>query len=84
MVYEPLGLQIFNFEGGELRALSSNRIVQMRFLNATGDGVATSGDDAFKVPLDGGATYYPPIIVPLLPADGSFQAAPSMLPGMDM
>ncbi len=83
MVYSPLDLYAFDFEGGGLRALPNNRIVQLRFLNATADGVATSGDDAFKVPLDGGATYYPPIIVPLYPADGSFQAAPSMLPGMD-
>ncbi|MDX2078967.1 MAG: ABC transporter substrate-binding protein [bacterium] len=84
LVYEPLGLQIMNFEGGSIRALPSNRIVQMRFLNATMDGVATSGDDALKVPVEGGANYYPPIIIPLYPADGSFQAAPSMLPGQDM
>ncbi len=84
MVYEPLGLYSFDFQAGGLRALPGNRIVQMRFLNATMDGIATSGDDALKVPVEGGANYFPPIIVPLYPADGSFQAAPSMLPGQDM
>jgi hypothetical protein len=78
MNYSPLGLSTFDFQGGAVRAANQNRIVQMRFANATMDGVATSGDDALKVPLADGTNYYPPVMVPLT----DFVAAPDMRPGM--
>ena len=76
--YEPLGgLSTLKFEEGS-RAVDENRIVQLHFANAAMDGIATSGDDALKVPLDDGTNFYPPVIVPLT----DFVVAPSMRPGM--
>lgn len=77
MDYSPLGLYNFNYRGGEIRALPDNRIAMMAFLNATGDGPATSGDDAMKVPLPDGTTAYIPILIPL----SDFAPAPDLRPG---
>jgi branched-chain amino acid transport system substrate-binding protein len=77
LVYSPLGLYNFDFKGGEIRALPDNRIAQMLFLNATGDGPATSGEDAMTVDLADGTKAYIPIIVPLT----EFAPAPSLSPG---
>jgi ABC-type branched-subunit amino acid transport system substrate-binding protein len=77
LVYSPLGLYNFDFQGGETRALPNNRIGQMAFLNATGDGPATSGEDALKVELGDGTTAYIPIIIPLT----EFAPAPDLRPG---
>jgi hypothetical protein len=79
--YTPLGLYEINFDGGAIRALPNNRIMQLFFANATMDGVATSGDDAFKVELGDGTNYYPPVYVQRAPAEG-FEAAPDTRPGM--
>ena len=75
--YSPLGLYHINYQGGAIRALPDNRIAQMAFLNATGDGPATSGDDAMKVELADGTTAYIPIIIPL----EDFSPAPDLRPG---
>ncbi|MCU0497545.1 MAG: ABC transporter substrate-binding protein [Anaerolineae bacterium] len=75
-VYEPLGLQLFDFKGGEIRDLEQNRIVQYAFLNAEGNGPATSGDDAMLL----GGQFFVPIVVPLT----DFQITPDMRPGMMM
>jgi ABC-type branched-subunit amino acid transport system substrate-binding protein len=79
--YNPLGLYDINFQGGEIRALPNNRIMQLFFANATMDGVATSGDDAFKVELGDGTNYYPPVYVQRAPEEG-FAPAPDTRPGM--
>ena len=76
--YAPLGLYNVNYEGGTLRALPNNRMAMMKFLNATMDGVASSGDDALKVPNDDGTTIYVPVLVPLT----EFAPAPDLRPGM--
>lgn len=76
--YSPMTLSTTYFDGGESRAARSNRLVQMRFVNATMDGVATSGEDALAVPLEDGTNYYPPVIIPLT----DFEDAPDMRPGM--
>ncbi len=76
--YAPLGLYNVNYEGGTLRALPSNRMAMMKFLNATMNGAATSGDDALKVPRDDGSNVYVPLLVPLT----DFTAAPDLRPGM--
>jgi ABC-type branched-subunit amino acid transport system substrate-binding protein len=76
--YSPLGFYNVNYEGGTLRALPSNRMAMMKFLNATMDGVATSGDDALKVPNSDGTTIYVPVLVPLT----DFAPAPDLRPGM--
>jgi hypothetical protein len=65
MVYQPLGLSTFDFQGGAIRAAALNRLVQFHFANADMSGVATSGDDALAVPLEDGSNFYPPILVPL-------------------
>ncbi|KXK12892.1 MAG: hypothetical protein UZ15_CFX003003416 [Chloroflexi bacterium OLB15] len=49
----------------------------MMFLNATMDGVATSGEDVMGVPLDDGTTAYVPVLVPLT----DFEPAPDLRPG---
>jgi branched-chain amino acid transport system substrate-binding protein len=77
MVYSPLGLYDVDYQGGAIRALPNNRIAQMAFLNATGDGPATSGDDAFTVQLEDGTTAFIPIIIPLT----EFAPAPDLKPG---
>jgi branched-chain amino acid transport system substrate-binding protein len=74
--YSPLGLYDIDWQGGEIRALPNNRMAMMMFANATMDGVATSGDDALKVPRDDGTNVYVPVLVPLT----EFAPAPSMLP----
>lgn len=79
--YNPLGLYDINFEGGEIRALANNRIMQLYFANNTMDGIATSGEDALAVPLEDGTNYYPPVYVQRAPAEG-FAPAPDMRPGM--
>jgi ABC-type branched-subunit amino acid transport system substrate-binding protein len=75
--YSPLGLFTADWQGGEFRAVPTNRIAMMMFLNATMDGPATSGDDALKVPNDDGTTIYVPILVPLT----EFAPAPDLRPG---
>lgn len=77
MVYSPLGLFELNYDGGALRAVSGNRIAMMAFANADMSGIATSGDDALKVPLEDGTTAYIPVLVPLT----GFEAAPDLRPG---
>jgi hypothetical protein len=72
--YTPMGgLSTFDFQGGEIRAIPNNRIAEMRYLNATGDGPATSGEDAFKTE----SGFFVPILVPLT----EFGAAPDLRPG---
>jgi ABC-type branched-subunit amino acid transport system substrate-binding protein len=74
MVYSPLGgLYNFDFKGGSIRALPDNRIAEMRFLNATGDGPATSAEDAFRTETGG----FIPILIPLT----EFAPAPDLRPG---
>ena len=75
--YSPLGLYNFDFKGGSIRALPDNRIAQMLFLNKTGDGPATSGEDALTVDLADGTKAFIPIIVPLT----DFAPAPDLTPG---
>ncbi len=77
MVYSPLGLLNMDFRGGEIRALPGNRIAQMAFLNATRDGVATSGDEALKVDLPDGTQAFIPVLIPLT----DFEDAPDLRPG---
>jgi hypothetical protein len=75
MQYSPLGLYTFDFQGGATRALPGNRIMQFFFVNATMDGIATSGEDALAVPLPDSTNYYPPFYVQRSPAEG-FAPAP--------
>lgn len=77
MVYSPLGLYEQDYHGGELRAVTGNRIATMMFLNATADGPATSGEDAMTVDLPDGTKAFIPILVPLT----GFEAAPDLRPG---
>lgn len=72
--YNALGLLPINFNGGELRDVRLNRIARYAFLNATGDGPATSSEDALVVE---GAGIFLPIIVPL----SDFTEAPDLRPG---
>ena len=77
MDYSVLGgLLQFNFPEG-LRAVPFNRIGIMYFLNAAGDGPATSGDDAATVEGPNGATFFRPLVVPITP----FSPAPDLRPG---
>ncbi len=63
MNYEALGgVFTADFQDGAIRDVTNNRIAVMRFLNATGDGVATSADDAFVIE---GAGLFVPILVPV-------------------
>lgn len=63
MNYEALGgVFTADFQEGAIRDVTNNRIAVMRFLNATGDGVATSADDAFVIE---GAGLFVPILVPV-------------------
>jgi hypothetical protein len=77
IVYSPLGIYDVDFSGGERRATSANRIAMMMFANATMDGVATSGDDALKIPQDDGTNIFVPVLAPL----GAFAPAPDLRPG---
>ena len=75
--YQPLsGIYTADYRDGELRDTYFNRIGVMQFLNATGDGLATSADDAFMT--DSGLLV--PVLVPLVP----FNEVPDLRPGMDM
>ena len=78
LVYSPMGLYDFDFQGGSIRSATGNRIAQMFFLNATGDGPATSGDDALKIPQDDGSNLFIPLVIPLT----DFEDAPSLAGGM--
>lgn len=78
LVYEPLGLSVFDFEGGDVRSVQLNRIAQFRFANATMSGIATSGDDALTVALGDGTNFFPPVLLPLT----DYVRAPNMVPGM--
>lgn len=63
MNYEALGgVYTADFQDGAIRDVTNNRIAVMRFLNATGDGVATSSEDAFVIE---GAGLFAPILVPV-------------------
>lgn len=75
--YSPLDLFTIDYNGGETRALTGNRMAMMMFANATMDGVATSGDDALKIPRDDGTNIYVPVLVPLT----DFAPAPDLRPG---
>lgn len=75
MDYNTLGLLPINFGDGELREVRANRIARYAFLNATGDGPATSAEDAFVVE---GAGIFLPILVPLT----EFTDTPDLRPGM--
>ncbi len=77
MVYSPLQLYTIDFRGGELRDDSMNRLAMMMFANADMSGVATSGDDALKLPLPDGTTAFLPVIVPLT----GFEETPDLRPG---
>jgi len=56
------GMYTANFQEGAIRDVTNNRIAQMRFVNATFDGLATSADDAFVIE---GAGLFLPTIVPV-------------------
>ncbi|MCU0511341.1 MAG: ABC transporter substrate-binding protein [Anaerolineae bacterium] len=75
--YSPLGMYNISFAGGELRAVTENRIAMMGFANADMSGLATSGDDALKIPRDDGTNIYVPVLVPLT----DFAPAPDLRPG---
>ena len=76
--FSPLGLSTFDFQGGEIRSATENRLMEFRFANADMSGIATSGDDALAVDLGDGTNFYPPILVPLT----DFTQTPDMRPGM--
>jgi ABC-type branched-subunit amino acid transport system substrate-binding protein len=77
IVFEPMGgIFTADWQGGEIRDASSNRIAVMQFLNATADGIATSRDDAFVVE---GAGLLVPLIVPVT----EFNEVPDLRPGME-
>jgi len=76
--YAPMGgLFDANYRGGEIRALPNNRMGIMYFLNKTGDGPATSGEDAMTVEAPNGATLFVPLVVPI----SEFAPAPDLRPG---
>jgi ABC-type branched-subunit amino acid transport system substrate-binding protein len=74
--FRPLDLYRFNYPEG-MRSTSENRIATMYFANATMDGVATSGEDAFTVDPGDGTRLFIPVIVPL----SDFAPAPDLRPG---
>jgi len=77
MQYDAMGgVFIADWRNGELRDTYYNRIGVMHFLNATGDGLATSADDAYVVE---GAGIKVPVLVPLT----DFTEVPDLRPGMD-
>lgn len=79
VVYTPLELYEIDFSDGA-RDLANNRIAELRFMNADGTGLATSGDDAMKIPQDDGTTIFVPVVVPLTEVD----TVPDLRPGMMM
>lgn len=72
--YDALGILPTKFDA-ETREVRLNRIGRYAFLNATGDGPATSSADAMVVP---GAGIFLPILVPL----SDFTEVPDLRPGM--
>ena len=74
--FRPLDLYRFNYGEG-LRSTNENRMAAMYFLNATMDGIATSGDDILTVDPGDGSALFIPQIVPL----NEFTPAPDLRPG---
>ena len=74
--FRPLDLYRFNYGEG-LRSTNENRMAAMYFLNATMDGIATSGEDALTVDAGDGTSLFIPQIVPLT----EFAPAPDLRPG---
>ncbi|MCL4247051.1 MAG: ABC transporter substrate-binding protein [Anaerolineae bacterium] len=77
MVYSPMGLYTLDYKSGEIRDDTMNRLAMMMFANTDLSGVASSGDDAFKLPLPDGTEAYLPVIVPLT----DFELTPDLRPG---
>jgi branched-chain amino acid transport system substrate-binding protein len=73
--YSPLGMYKVDFTNG-LRSSNQTRIAMLAYLNATQDGIATSGDDALKIPQPDGTNIFVPVLVPLTP----FIEAPDLRP----
>lgn len=74
--FRPLDLYRFNYGEG-MRSTNENRMAAMYFLNATMDGIATSGEDALTVDAGDGTSLFIPQIVPL----NEFTPAPDLRPG---
>jgi branched-chain amino acid transport system substrate-binding protein len=74
--FRPLDLYRFNYGEG-MRSTNENRMAAMYFLNATMDGIATSGEDALTVDAGDGTSLFIPQIVPLT----EFAPAPDLRPG---
>jgi ABC-type branched-subunit amino acid transport system substrate-binding protein len=83
LVYSPLGLFDIDFQGGEIRALPNNRIMQFAFANATRDGLATSGEDALAIPLEDGTNFYPPVYIQRYPEEGFIPAPDTRMAMME-
>lgn len=77
MQYSPLGLWSIDYQGGAIRALPDNRIAMLAYLNATGDGPATSAADAMLVDGPDGNKFFVPILIPMT----DFTAVPDLRPG---
>ncbi len=75
--YSPLNLYTINYQGGAIRALPDNRIAMMAYLNAAGNGPATSAQDAMLVDGPDGNKFFVPIAIPLT----EFAPAPDLRPG---
>jgi ABC-type branched-subunit amino acid transport system substrate-binding protein len=74
--FQPMGgIFTADWRGGEIRDAYNNRIAVMQFLNATGDGVATSREDAFVT--ESGLLV--PLVVPLT----EFNETPDLRPGVE-
>lgn len=71
--YEPMGLQFFDFNGGEIRDVEQNRIARLFFANSDFTGPATSAEDAN---VDNG--FFFPIVVPLT----DFVTTPDLRPAV--
>lgn len=71
--FEPMGLQFFDFNGGDIRDVEQNRIARYGFANSDFSGPATSAEDANT---DFG--FFFPIVIPLT----EFEASPDLRPGM--
>ena len=74
--FRPLDLYRFNYGEG-MRSTNENRMAAMYFVNATMDGIATSGEDALTVDAGDGTSLFIPQIVPL----NEFTPAPDLRPG---
>jgi ABC-type branched-subunit amino acid transport system substrate-binding protein len=77
IVYAPLGgVEQIDYQGGARRALSANRIGEMRFLGQ--DGKTPAGpDNPPMVVTVGGEPHLVPMIIPLT----NYQPAPDLRPG---